>query len=169
MKTRIFTSLAIALLLIAMMVTPAVADSSGTLGATVTLNSDIDMTITDGGGGGIAFGNVDLGAQDVLDTTTSSGSIASVTINVVASTVGNVDLFVSGTDFDLNFPVSAAKYDDSYPAVSTTDMSTSDTEFASDIAESGSASLWFWLDVPSSGVNAQLYSSTFTFSAQATS
>jgi hypothetical protein len=162
MKMRLMTSLAIAMLLIASLTLPAAADVLGTSNATVTVNSDISVTIIDGGAANIVFGALDAGTSDNPDTT-ASDTIPSITLSVSGTSV--VDLQVSGTDFGTGFAVSNAKFNTSYSTTGTTAMSTSPVQIADGVNPETDVEVWFWLDVPASGVIAGSYSSTFTFEA----
>jgi len=162
MKMRLMTSLIIAILLIATLTLPAAADVLGNKTATVTVNSDISVTIIDGGAVNIVFGALDAGTTNNLDTT-ASDTIPSITLSVSGTSV--VDLQVSGTDFGTGFAVSNAKFNNTYSTTGTIAMSTSPVQIADEVNPGTDVDLWFWLDVPASGVIAGSYSSTFTFEA----
>jgi hypothetical protein len=162
MKMRLMTSLAIAIFLIATLTLPAAADVLGTSNATVTVNSDISVTIIDGGASNIVFGALDAGTTDNPDTT-ANASVPSIRLSVSGTSV--VDLQVSGTNFGTGFTVSNAKFNTTYSTTGTTAMSTSPVQIADEVNPGTNVDVWFWLDVPASGVIAGSYSSTFTFEA----
>ena len=163
MKRRLIFTLALALLLVATLSLPAIAADSGDVTASVTVNSVISITITDAGAAGIQFGSLSTGATDAPDAG-ANVTTASIVVNVASETTVNVDLQIKGTDFGTGFTVTNAKYSLTYAGAKVA-LSTSYTEFADNIAPSGAATLWHWLDVPSSGVTAGLYNSTFSYKA----
>jgi hypothetical protein len=162
MKMRLTACLAIAILMIATLTLPAAADVLGTSTATVTVNSDISVTIIDGGAANIVFGALDAGTTDNLDTT-ANATTPSITLSVSGTSV--VDLQVSGTDFGTGFAVSNAKFNTTYSTTGTTAMNTSAVQIADEVIPGNDVDVWFWLDVPASGVTAGSYNSTFTFEA----
>jgi hypothetical protein len=162
MKMRLITSLVIAIFLITTLTLPAAADVLGNKTATVTVNSDISVTIIDGGAENIVFGSLDAGTTNNLDTT-ASDTIPSITLSVSGTSI--VDLQVSGTNFGTGFAVSNAKFNTTFSTTGTIAMSTSPVQIADEVNPSNDVDVWFWLDVPASGVIAGSYSSTFTFEA----
>ncbi len=163
MKKRLFTSLAIALILIATLALPAVAGDVGTVTASVTVNSEINVTITDGGAANIVFGALAAGSNNNPDTT-ASDTVPSVSISVNGTAI--VDLQVSGTNFGTGFPVTQTKFNTTYSTTGTTAMATTPVQIADEVAPNiADVDVWFWLDVPASGITAGGYSSTFTFAA----
>jgi hypothetical protein len=162
MKMRLTACLAIAILMIATLTLPAAADVLGTSTATVTVNSDISVTITDGGAANIVFGALDAGTTDNLDTTANE-TTPSITLSVSGTSI--VDLQVSGTNFGTGFAVSNAKFNTTYSTTGTTAMNTSAVQIADEVIPGNDVDVWFWLDVPASGVTAGAYNSTFTFEA----
>jgi hypothetical protein len=162
MKMRLMASLVIAMLLIATLTLPATANVLGTKTASVSVNSDISVTIQDGGAANIVFGALDAGTTNNPDTT-ANASVASIRLSISGTSI--VDLTVSGTDFGTGFAVSNAKFNTSFSTTGTTAMSTSPTTIQSAVSPGNNVDIWFWIDVPASGVLAGDYSSTFTFEA----
>jgi hypothetical protein len=162
MKMRLMASLAIVVLLIAALTLPATANVLGTKTALVSVNSDISVTIQDGGAANIVFGALDAGTTNNPDTT-ANATVSSIRLSVAGTSI--VDLQVSGTDFGTGFAVSNAKYNTTYSTTGTTSMSTSPTSIGSAVSPGTSVDVWFWIDVPASGVLAGDYNSTFTFEA----
>ncbi len=162
MKMRLMTSLAIAILFIASLALPAAATVLGDKTATVTVNSDISVTIIDGGAENIVFGALDAGSSDNPDTTAGEFT-PSITLSVSGTSI--VDLQVSGTNFGTGFAVSNAKFNTTYDAGTATAMNTSAVQIADEVNPDTDVEVWFWIDVPGSGVTAGDYSSTFTFEA----
>jgi len=162
MKMRLMTCLVIAILLIATLSLPAAADVLGSETATVTVNSDISVTIIDGGSPNIVFGALDAGTTNNPDTT-ANATVSSIQLSISGTSV--VDLQVSGTNFGTGFAVSNAKFNTTYSTTGTTAMSTSPVQIANEVSPGSDVDVWFWIDVPASGVIAGSYSSTFSFEA----
>ena len=160
---KIFISLAVVLALVAVMAVPAMAAEEGTLPASVSVNEVISITLTDEAPDGITFGAVDQSSTGNSDQVTGgfSDTKGSVTVAVDSGTNVNVDMKISGTDFDTSWPISNAKYSLTHTDTKVA-MSTTPTVFASNVVPGGSQMLWHWLDVPS-GITAGDYSSTFTY------
>lgn len=126
----------------------------------------ISITVTDENPTGITFGDADPGSTNNPDQTAAgfSETKGSVTVSVDTGTNVDVDLKISGTDFDdPDWLISHAKYSTTYTGTKTA-MSTSPTKFAGPLSAGESQKLWHWLDVPS-GITAGDYSSTFTYQA----
>ena len=124
----------------------------------------ISITITDASPAGIHFGSCAPGTNNATDTDSSS-TTPSIIVNVASETTVNVDLQIKGTDFVAStFPVTKAKYSLTYAGAKTA-LTTGYLTFAPNIAPSGNATLWHWLDVPASGVSAGSYSSNFSYKA----
>jgi len=162
MKMRLMTCLVIAMLVIATLTLPAAAEVLGTKVASVSVNSDISVTIIDGGAANIVFGALDAGSSNNPDTT-ASALVPSITLSVIGTSV--VDLQVSGTDFGTGFAVSNAKFNTTFSTTGTTAMNTSAVQIANEVNPGTDVDLWFWIDVPASGVIAGSYNSTFSFEA----
>ena len=145
MKARLIASLVIALMLVAVLALPAMADESGTVTASVTVTEYKSITITDEAPTGITFGSLNPDTSDNPDLTTTpmDASHPSVTVSVDSGTNVVVDLKVSGTDFSGTFAVSNAKYSLTYVGAKTA-MSTTPTEFAADVSAGGSQMVWHW-------------------------
>jgi hypothetical protein len=163
MKRRLIAALAIALMLVATMSLPAIAANEGTVTASVTVTSYISITITDAGTAGIHFGTLAPGTNDNPDTD-ANDTTPSINVGVNAGSTVNVDLQLQGTDFGTGFAVTNAKYSTDHAGAKTA-LSTSYADFATNIAPGSSVDLWHWLDVPSSGVAAGDYNSTFSYKA----
>ena len=167
MKRRLIAALAMALLLVATLSLPAVAATEGTSEASVTVNSVINITITDAPTAGIHFGSQTAGA-DYPDTD-ANDTTASIVVKVEADTTVNVDLQIKGVDFSNgsggSIAIAYAKYSLTYAGAKVT-MNTSYTDFTTDIAPDTSTSLWHWLTIPG-GTAAGAYTSTFSYQAEA--
>ena len=159
MKTRIFTTLAIALLLIATLTLPAVAVTEGSSPASVTISSLVDITITDSPTAGIHFGTMSLGQNDKLDEDAGAGTPS---ISILNSGSDNTTVQIKGTDFGASFPVTNASYALSYGGARTA-LSTTYTTFMTNLTPGSDVDIWHYLDVPSTGVASGGYSSTFSY------
>jgi hypothetical protein len=138
--------------------------NTATVSITVGTATVISITITDSGAAGIHFGSLSPGTNNATDTDSSS-TTPSIIVNVAPETSANVDLQIKGTDFVTStFPVTKAKYSLTYAGAKTA-LSASYATFATNIAPSSNATLWHWLDVPSSGVTTGTYTSTFSYKA----
>ena len=96
MKTRLITSMAIALLLIAVLSLPAVAVDVWK-SAYVNVNSDISVTLADAGASGIQFGSVDADGSTHGDSDQSDGTPA---IGVDVDSNVSVNISIMGTTTD---------------------------------------------------------------------
>jgi hypothetical protein len=165
MKKRLIVTLATALILVATLSLPALALVEQTVPASVTVTQPVIISITISGAAaaGIDFGSQLPGAIGVLETH-SSDVLPSIVVTLEAGSNDNVTLQIMGTNFGTGFPVTNAKYSLGY-AGGKTDMSTTYTPFAPNVGPGSSRPLWHWLDVPSSGVTAGAYSSTFSYKA----
>jgi hypothetical protein len=164
MKRKILVTLAIALVLLATLSLPAVAVTEQEVTASVTVTEYISITIADAPTAGIHFGSLALGTSNNPDTD-ANVTTPSITVTVDIGSNANVDLQIKGTDFNAStFPVTNAKYSLTYGGTKAP-LSTSYATFAPNIVPGGTASIWHWLDVPSSGVTAGGYSSTFSYKA----
>jgi hypothetical protein len=162
MKTRLILSLTVALMLIATLALPAMAVQIGTETAYVTVNSQMDVTVSDEGSDGIRFGSLYAATNNNPDEAQLPGT-PSVTISVAGTAV--VDLQIKGDDFGAGFAVTNVKYNFSDDYTGAPTMTTSDNTYASSVTPDTTINMWFWIDVPSSGVIADDYESIFTFSA----
>jgi len=145
--------------------------------ASVTVNSFVDISLTDAGAAGFAFGSDDPGTSNNKEAAQTDG-VASVlsAATVTREATSNVDVFIrlKGEDFTTGgdtIAVSNVKYDDdgehtegSETNLPVTDMTTTYPGSAYTTLTSASPDLkvWFWLDIPS-GQAAGSYTSTFSF------
>jgi hypothetical protein len=159
MKMKLMTSLAIALVLIATLSLPAVALTEGSSEASLNILSLISITIEDTSPAGIHFGDVNLGANDIIDKDANSTTPSIIIRNDGSD---NVTVQIKGTDFGTGFPVTYASYATSYGGAQTP-MSITYTTFKTDLIPGDFVSLWHYLDVPDTGVAAGEYSSTFNY------
>ena len=161
MRKRVISILAIAALLVAAIAVPCVADTDYDVPASVTVALYLSITISDNGTAGLDFGNVNPGSTDNPE---ANSAALSITVDSESNT--NVDLQISGTDFDLaTFTIDNAKYSTTVDGTKVP-MSLVDTDIvgATDMAPGTSIDLWHWLDVPG-GVTQGTYGSTFRYSA----
>ena len=147
---------------------PTFEESSAT--ASVTVNTFVDITVTDRGTSGISFSSVDPGANNNNGTQQNS-THGEVNFKVESTTNKNptnvklkASLFnSSGTTFDGNV---TADDDNAIDTGSETgsaqiQVATTDTLLKT-LAPSSSTEIWYWIDVPSAQAAAS-YTSTFGF------
>jgi len=161
---RIFISLAVVLALVAVMAVPAMAAEEQNLGASVSVNEFISITLTDTSPTGITFGSVNDGSTDNPDTAQSETTPA-VSVNVASETNVDVDLGIKGDEVT-GLPLSNWKYSTTY-AGTKSGLTTSYVAFDTNVSPGASSDLWHWLDVPD-GTTAGSYNTNFYYKAIAT-
>jgi uncharacterized protein (DUF362 family) len=126
----------------------------------------ISITISDTGADGIQFGTIEPATDNNIDVSADAVT-PSLTITVESDSNANVNLLISGTDFSGpgTITVDNTKYATSYTGTQTA-LSATDTTFAYNVAPGGTVDIWHWLDVPG-GTSAGIYTSTFTYRAEA--
>jgi hypothetical protein len=169
-KTNLFISLACALILVAIVAAPAMADNSpvtSTVGASVTISEYINATITDNGAAGIIFGTLNPGDTDQPEAA-QSGSNGAISISVAKETnvVCKVGLEGSGPFSDggsNSFALSNATWNatDTTPG---TAMTTSYVQIGSDTVPgtAWSQDVWHWINIPA-GQAAASYTTNFLY------
>jgi hypothetical protein len=169
MKKRIISILAIAALLVASIAVPCVAATQEDIPASVTVSEYISITISDTEPEGINFGTLNPGTTDNIEE--NSGEFTpSLSITVEPDSNANVNLLISGTDFDDDgghtFAITNAKYSTTH-AGTPIPMSDTDTLIvdAENLAPNTTVELWHWLDVPG-GITSGDYGSMFSYSAE---
>ncbi len=156
---KIVISILLALMLVATMAIPVMAETSN-LDATVTVTEYASVTITDNGAAGLLFGSLTPG-------TVKQPEAASPSVNVTAASENNidVDIRVSGTDFSdggtEEILIGNAFLNATNDSGSATAMSTSGTVVATLSAED-SVDIYHWLSIPAEQA-AATYTSTFTY------
>ena len=144
-------------------------------GASVTINSFVDITLTDTGIAGFRFGSLDPGDTNIPE---DDQNVTTVTpaATVTRNPTSNVDVKVrlKGTNFVSsgdNIPIGNVDYDDDEFVddadsgnLAQTTMTTTYpvSEYATLDSGSPDLDVWFWLDVPTSQA-AGNYASTFSF------
>ena len=160
---RVLTSLALVLMLVAVMAAPAMAVEESKP-ASVTVNSLVSVTITDHGDAGLQFGSLDRGTVKAAEANTPA-------ITIVAGSENNVDVevFIKGTDFSAGthtIAIGNAFYHDSDDSDAATAMATDYPGTAwKTVAPGASLDIYHWLSIPSD-TWAGDYTSTFTFKAE---
>jgi hypothetical protein len=144
---KCLVSALLALMLMAVMVMPAMAETSN-LSASVTVTEYASVTITDNGAAGLAE--------------TASPSI---TVTAAAENNIDVDIKLSGTDFSdggtNSFTIANAFWNDENNSAEATAMSTTAATVAT-LSATESVSIYHWLSIPVEQV-AATYTSTFTY------
>ena len=170
---KIFLTIAAIMSLVLMSFAFAAVDEEG-VGASVTVNEFVSITLTDPGVPGVKFGSGDPGNSDIPDVAKGAGTPA---IRVTNDVISNVDVKVNvkGTNFtdgnSNNFAAGQATYDDDELASEGGETGKPETTLANDypvsdyytgIAPGSDADFWFFLDIPTSQA-AATYTSTLTF------
>lgn len=154
---KLVISLALALLLVAVIAIPAMADD---ITASVTVTTYSSVTITDNGAAGLAFGSLTPGTDMQPEA-----AAPSVTVTAAAENNTDVDIKISGTDFDdggsNSFAVANAFWNDENNSGTATAMSTSAATVAT-LSATQSVNIYHWISVPDTQ-EAATYNSTFTY------
>jgi len=147
------------------------------VGASVTVNEFVSITLTDAGATGVIFGSSDPGVDNNPDAAQDTAQVTpAISVKNDAISNVNVNVDVKGTVFtgdpSGSMVVGQATYDDDGTAdqdgsetgeVETTLTTTyPGSSYYPAVAPDSSVGFWFFLDIPS-GQTAATYSSTFTF------
>jgi hypothetical protein len=162
---KILISAVLALMLVALLAVPAVADVSEDVNASVTVTTYSSVTITSAP---ITFGSLDPG-------TVQSPATNNPAVTITAGSENNQDITVelSGTDFSdgatHSFPIANAFWWDSNTVGSADSMEETgvDTDVVATLSATDSVSVYHWLSVPTEQFPAT-YNSTFTYHTNAT-
>ena len=162
---RIFISLAVVLMLVAVMAVPAMA-AEGTKDASVTVNEVISVTIADAGNDGVNFGTLNQGDADKPDVaqSTADSTTPAVTVTMGAENNVNCDVSMKGTDFDATIPIGSAKWAEETYNAAKHDITTSFALVKSDVAPGGVVKIWHYITIPASATGGTS-TSTFTYQA----
>ena len=156
-------------------------------GASVTVATFIDMTLTDIGAVGFSFGSLDPGDTNIPEDDQTNVTVVIPAATVTRETTSNVDILIrlKGSNFVKpgdNIPITNVDYDDDEFVDQTTDTGIYTQETMSTAYPTGTGTndpwatltsslptvkIWFWLDVPPSQA-AGTYSSTFSFQGTST-
>ena len=143
---KVLTSLALVLMLVAVMAVPAMAAEEVTLPASVSVDQLISITLTDAGTSGINFGSVTPPITGVGDTDQSDGTPA-VGVKVESETNVNVDLGIKGAATGA-LALSNWKYSTTFAGTKTS-LPVSYAAFDTDVTPGTSSPVYHWVDVPS--------------------
>jgi len=168
---RIFLTIAAIMSLVLVSFAMAALEEA-TAGASVTVNTFVDITLTDTNGGGFAFGSDDPGTSNNAEADQSGGTPAATITREATSNV-NVLVRLKGLDFTGagTIAINNAKFDDDATVDQVTDTGLNQTRMTTAYPGSAYATLtsgsptldiWFWLDIPTSQA-AGAYTSTFSF------
>jgi len=151
--------------------------------ASVTVNTFVDITLTDTAGGGFIFGSLDPGTTNNKEAAQTDGNTSTTgAATITRETTSNVDVLIrlKGDDFTVGsdtLAVTNVDYDDDGGVDQGVDSGTYTQETLSTTYPSGAGTndpwatltsgsptvkVWFWLDVPTAQA-AGSYSSTFAF------
>jgi hypothetical protein len=144
MKKRLILSLAIALLLVAILAVPAVAAETSTT-ASVEVGETISITLSDPSSDGINFGPVTANGSTYGDIDQSEGTPA-IQIVVVADTNVNVNIGIKGSTTDA-LALSYWQYSSNYTQ---NDIAGLTTSYAGVYTDKGPGTYGFyhWITVP---------------------
>jgi len=163
---KLLISLALVLMLVAVMTTPVMAAEDSKT-ASVTVNEYISFTVTDAGAAGINFGSLNQGTTDNPET--DQGVAGAVTLDVAAETNVDCNIQTRGSgdfsDGTHSIALNNAKWDKDSDVAGATAMTTSYATI--DTSTSGvakSVGVWHWLSIPS-GQYAAIYTTTFYYQA----
>lgn len=151
-------------------------------GATVTINTFVDITLTDTGTAGFAFGSLDPSDINKKEADQVDGASVTPAATITRETTSNVDVKIrlKGDDFTVgtdNLAVTNVDYDndglegegtDTGPYTQETMQTTYptgggfDDPWATLTSADPTVKIWFWLDVPG-GQAAGSYTSSFSF------
>jgi Tfp pilus assembly protein FimT len=96
---RLLISLAVVAVLIGVIAAPVMADQEQSVGASVSVNEVVSITLSDAGTSGINFGNLSQGDTDQGDVDQSEGTPA-IGVVVESETSVNVDIGIKATGAD---------------------------------------------------------------------
>ena len=150
----------------------AIAPSTGTTSADVSVNTVISITLTPcPAGGSLGFGSLNPGTVNKSATCQNSTVPA---VNVTVDDVTNIDVNISvkGTNYlhtdTINFldvrntPFNATSFTTGPYQLKTGDQNV--TKVAADTG-ADSINFWFWISTPNAFLKAGTYTSTYTFGA----
>lgn len=164
----------IAILLLVGMVMAETTDTA-TTGATVTINTFVDISITPCAGGtaeSISYGEQDPGAIDVRPVDCHDATDGDLKVTVENTTNVPVTVEISGTDYtgpgSETIAVGNTEYAEDSIKTSPVIFTTTPATVWSSMGGTGSAvsdDLWYWLDIPNVFLTAGAYTSTYTIAA----
>jgi len=174
---KIFLTIAaiMSLVLVSMVFAGHQTSDEASAGASVTVTTFIDMTLTDTGTAGFDFDSLDPGTSNKNESDQVDGSSSTTpAATVTREATSNVDVLVrlKGDDFSGAgaIPIGNVAYNDDGVVdgaavnLPQTDLTTTYPGSAYATLTSGNSTLdiWFWLDIPP-GQAAGAYTSTFSF------
>jgi len=170
---KVFISLVVALILVALMAVPAMAgavEQSKT--ASVTVNTYISATVTDAGAAGINFGSLDPGATNQPEAAQNGAGAVNVTVAAETNVACKIGIKGSGdfSDGGTNtFALGQAKWDSDNAVAGATAMSTSYAQIGTDTTPGTARSqeIWHWISIPAGQV-AAAYTTNFYYKANTT-
>jgi hypothetical protein len=170
---RSIIGLALALVMLASSVAPALAQTTGnlpqTLTATVNINSVLSVTLTDQGASGLNFPDVTPGVQK--SEADQNGAQGAVLVELKPESTTDCWLRISGSDFigpsSQSFPIGALGWTltsgGSVTAVTSSAFSIAPMHVSD---STNSVHVWHYLTVPA-GTKTGTYNATVTYAAQA--
>ena len=164
---RIFVSLMLVLMLVAVMAVPAMAATEKT--ASVTVTETISFTVTDHGVAGINFGNLAQGTTDNKEAAQNGAGAVTLAVGSETNVDCNVQISASGdfSDATHTIALSNAHWDIDNAVAGYTAMTTTyATIGTSTHGVAYSQDVWHWLSIPSAQYAGD-YTSTYYYQAVA--
>ena len=163
---KLVISCLVALMLVASITAPVIADTDGSLGASVNVNQVMSLTVVDNTPGtGIYFGDVDEGTDNNPDLA-QGDTKGAVTLQVGSET--NVDVYLQ-TKGDGDFtgpgtaiPLGNASWNNANSTASLTAMDTDYETVGSLISGGGNVEVWHWISIPEDQ-EAGTYTTSFSY------
>ncbi len=161
---KLISSIVIALSLVAVMATPAMAADEQSVPATLAVNTFINITLVDAGSSGINFGSVDPGATSVgdVDQTTTTPAIQ---VCVAMDTNVLVDIWVKAA-VDVSLDVTHWQCSTTYTAEKIA-LSPNYSSVYTAAERGDNKAFYHWIDIPE-GTMGGSYAGTVYYKAVAT-
>jgi hypothetical protein len=161
---KILISAVLALMLVAVIAVPAMADAPGEVGktATVTVTAYKSVTVTDNGATGLSFGSLNPGTEKQAEAASPS-----LTISAAAENNGTVAVSIKGTDFSgtgHTLTIDNAFWKTTNDSVTATAMTISYASVTT-LAAGAHVDIYHWLSIPAAQA-ADSYTSTFTYKTE---
>ena len=160
-KSLVFVSIVLALSLVFLMVTPALAANEQPLTASVTVNEVISITLTDTVTPGINFGSVSAGVTGQGDVDQNISTPA-VKVNVNGETNVNVDIGIKGSTAG-TLALTNWKYSTTFAGAKDPIPATYALVYSAR-SPGSSVDFFHWIDVPG-GTAANTYTCTVYYKA----
>jgi spore coat protein U-like protein len=166
---KVFVSLTLALMLVAVMAAPVMAAEESKT-ASVTVTETISFTVTDAGAAGINFGSLNQGTTDNPEAAQNGAGAVTLAVGAETNVDCNVQIKASGDFSDgatHTIALSNAHWDTDNAVAGYTAMTTDYATIGTSTAGTAySQDVWHWLSIPGGQV-AGTYTSTYYYQAVA--